>query len=92
MAALVGFFFKYENSAASFAAGTAAITLLWSSYAGFLNSMNANQLADQIGVLFKVGSGYLMPITGLIGGLLGGFGAQTGTLLRKVFEKEEVVA
>ncbi len=92
VAASVGFFFKYENSAASFAAGTAAVTLLWSSYAGFLKSMNANQLADQIGVLFKVGSGYLMPITGLIGGLLGGFGAQTGTLLRKVFEKEEVVA
>ncbi len=91
VAALVGFLFKYENSAASFAAGTAAVTLLWSSYAIFLNVANANQLANQIGVLFTVGAGYLVPVTGLIGGLLGGFGAQTGTLLRKVFEREEVV-
>ena len=88
VAALVGFFFKYENSAASFAAGTAAVTLLWASYAGFLNSANAGQFAGQIGQLFKVGQGYLIPATGLIGGLLGGMGAQTGTLARKLFEKE----
>ncbi|MCF8245075.1 MAG: hypothetical protein K9J37_00745 [Saprospiraceae bacterium] len=93
VAALVGFFFKYENSAASFAAGTAAVTLLWSSYAGFLNTANAGQLAGQIGQVFKIGQGYLIPITGLIGGLLGGLGAQTGTLARKLFEKEaDVVA
>jgi hypothetical protein len=54
--------------------------------------MNANQLADQIGVLFKLGSGYLVPAAGLIGGLLGGFGAQTGSLLRNIFEKEEASA
>lgn len=88
VAALVGFFFKYENSVASFAAGTAAVTLLWSSYAGFLNSANLSQLSGEIGQLFKVGQGYLIPATGLIGGLLGGLGAQTGTLLRKLFEKE----
>lgn len=92
VAGVVGFFFKYENSAASFAAGTAAVTLLWSSYAGFLNSANANQLADQIGQLFKIGSGYLLPITGLIGGLLGGLGAQTGTLARKLLEKDSDTA
>ncbi len=88
VAALVGFFFKYENSAASFAAGTAAVTLLWSSYAGFLNSANLSQMSGEIGQLFKVGQGYLIPATGLIGGLLGGLGAQTGTLARKLFEKE----
>lgn len=88
VAALVGFFFKYENSAASFAAGTAAVTLLWTSYATFLNTANAGQLAGQIGELFKVGQGALLPITGFIGGILGGLGAQTGTLARKLFEKE----
>ncbi len=92
VAALVGFFFRYENSAASFAAGTAAVTLLWTSYAGYLNSANAGQLAGQIGLLFKTSQGYLIPATGLIGGLLGGFGAQSGTLLRRLFEKEEAVA
>ena len=93
VAALVGFFFKYENSAASFAAGLAAVSLLWSSYAGLLNTANASQLAGQIGQVFKVGQGYLIPITGFIGGLLGGLGAQTGTLARKLLEKEaETVA
>lgn len=89
VAALVGFLFKYENSAVSFAAGTAAVTLLWTGYAGYLNSANASQLAGQIGQLFKTSQGYLIPATGLIGGLLGGLGAQSGTLLRKLFEKEE---
>ena len=88
VAAVVGFFFKYENSAVSFAAGLAAVTLLWSCYAGFLNSANAGQLAGQIGQLFKIGQGFLIPITGFIGGLLGGLGAQTGTLARKLLEKE----
>lgn len=92
VAALVGFFFRYENSAASFVAGTAAVTLLWSGYAVFLNSANMGQLAGEIGQLFKVGQGYLIPITGLIGGLLGGFGAQTGTLARRLFEKENAAA
>ena len=92
VAALVGFFFKYENSAISFAAGTAAVALLWSGYAVFLNAANANQLAEQIGQLFKVGAGYLVPITGFVGGLLGGLGAQTGTLARKMLEKEPVTS
>ncbi len=88
VAALVGFLFRYENSAVSFAAGTAAAALLWSGYAGLLNSANMAQLGGQIGSLFKIGQGYLIPVTGFIGGLLGGLGAQTGTLARKLFEKE----
>jgi hypothetical protein len=93
VAAVVGFAFKYKNSAVSFAAGTAAAALLWSSYAGYLNSANLSQMSGQIGQLFKVGQGYLIPATGLLGGLLGGFGAQTGTLLRKLFDREgEVVS
>ncbi|MBI5917108.1 MAG: hypothetical protein HY842_17190 [Bacteroidetes bacterium] len=90
VAGLVGFLFKYENSAASFAAGTAAVTLLWSGYAGFLNSANADQLSGQIGELFHIKSGQLIYISGLIGGLLGGLGAMTGTLARKMFEEKEV--
>lgn len=90
VAALVGFAFRYENSAVSFAAGLAAVTLLWSGYAAYLNSANLGQLSGQIGQLFKIGQAYLVPLTGLLGGLLGGIGAQTGTLLRKLFEREKL--
>ena len=90
VAALVGLLFKYENSAASFAAGLVAATLLWSGYAGFLNSANANMLSGSLGELFSVNSTLLVYITGLIGGLLGGLGAMTGTLARKMFEADVV--
>lgn len=92
VAGLVGLLFKYENSAASFAAGTAAVTLLWASYAGYLNSANLSVLSKQLGELFHTNPGYLVWITGLVGGLLGGLGAMTGTLLRKIFEKETPAA
>ncbi len=89
VAGLVGLLFRYENSAASFAAGFAAGTLLWSSYAWFLNSANLNSLSGMLGELFKTNGAYLVYVTGLAGGLLGGLGAMTGTLARKMFEREE---
>jgi hypothetical protein len=89
VAGLVGLLFRYENSSASFAAGLAAGTLLWSSYAGFLNSANLSALSGMMGELFKTNGAYLVYVTGLAGGLLGGLGAMTGTLARKMFEKEE---
>jgi hypothetical protein len=86
VAGLVGFLFKYENSAASFAAGLAAATLLWSGYAMFLNITNGNILSESLGTLFSMKGTNLVYITGLIGGLLGGLGAMTGTLARKMAE------
>ncbi|MCB0522683.1 MAG: hypothetical protein H6577_13705 [Lewinellaceae bacterium] len=88
IAAVVGLLFRYENSAASFAAGFAAGSLLWGTYAGLLNSGNLSFLSNMLGELFKTNGAYLVYATGLIGGLLGGMGAITGTLARKMFEKD----
>ena len=71
---------------AAFGAGFAAMFSLWSIYAGYLDSLNGAMLSQQIAELFKVGSpNNLIYITGLIGGLLGGFGAMTGALGRSLF-------
>lgn len=67
----------------AFAAGTAAGILLWSGYAGWLNSLNASMLSNRLAETFTTGNGSnLLYATGLVGGLLGGFGAMTGSLLR----------
>jgi hypothetical protein len=85
---VVGLLFRYENSGASYAAGFAAALLLWSGYAGFLDAANAKSLSTKLGEVFHVGGPYLMYLTGMVGGILGGFGAMTGTLARKMFERE----
>lgn len=88
VAGVAGLLFRYENSAMSFAAGLAAATLLWGTYAAVLNAGNGAMLSSSMGELFTLNGAYLVYITGLVGGLLGGLGAMTGTLARKAFEKE----
>ncbi len=90
VAGFAGLLFKYENSGASFVAGLLAATLLWTGYALFLNSGNASMLSTSLGKLFSMSGASLIYVSGAIGGLLGGLGAMTGTLARKVFEKPEV--
>jgi hypothetical protein len=91
VAGTVGLFFFYENSAVSFAAGFAAASLLWSGYAGFLNATNLNLLSGKMGELFHINGSYLVYLTGMVGGLLGGLGAMTGSLARKLFERKSGV-
>lgn len=85
VAAIVALFFKYENSLAGFSAGFSAAFLLWCAYAYTLDLENLHLLTSKLGELFKVGSSYLPYVTGVAGGLLGGMGAMTGALARKLF-------
>ncbi len=76
----------------SFAYGLLAGSTLWGMYAGFLNSANAGILATKMGGLFpvKLTSAHFIQITTLMGGLLGGLGAMTGSLLRGLLEGQKV--
>ena len=85
VAGLIGFVFRHENSVVSFAAGMTGAALLWGGYAGFVNSANTNILCGKMGALFQMDGAYLTYLTGLVGGILGGMGALTGSLARKVF-------
>ncbi len=80
----VALWFKYNNSGSSFLAGFLGAFLLWGGYALFLNNGNDGQLSEKLGELFKVDGGYLIYFSALLGALLGGFGAMTGSLAKKL--------
>ena len=84
-AALIGILFKYNNSLTSFAAGFIGAFLLWCAFAYTLDSENLGVLSSKLGRLFQTDGSYLPYASGIIGGLLGGFGALTGSLARKFF-------
>jgi len=86
VALVSGLLFKYANSASGFMVGFLAASLLWSGYAGYIDSQNLGILSSEIGEMFKVGGSNLIYLTGFLGGLLGGFGAMTGSLIRKIFQ------
>jgi hypothetical protein len=81
-----------DSAGKSYLYGFAAMFLMWSVYAGFQSSANGGLITDAFSNVFggKLSGGQLIGATGLIGGLVGGFSAMTGTLLRQIFQKEAV--
>ena len=89
VAFLVGCF-VHDSAARSMVYGTAAVTLLWSIFASWQSSANGGLMSGTMSDMFsgKVSGTQLIFVTGLIGGLVGGFAAMTGTLFRNLFKKE----
>ncbi len=81
-ALLAGALFRL-GAGGSFAAGFLAGCLLWGGYAWYLDSRNGGLLSARMGELFGglPGAG-LLAATALLGGLLAGLGALTGSLGR----------
>ena len=81
-------YFVHESPAKSFAYGTAAVTLMWLTYAGIQSSMNGGLMSTSISNMTagKLSAAQLMVFTGLLGGLVGGFAAMTGTMLRQLIK------
>lgn len=89
VAFLIGLFFHKERSWISFLIGFFSGALLWWGVTYYLTTVNLDILAARMGQLF----GGLSPLgmtllTGLIGGLLGGLGAWSANLGRKMLVKE----
>jgi cell division protein FtsX len=77
---IAGYFLK---SKANFLAGFAAIALLWWLKAWMIDAHAASNLTERMAQLFPVHTKFwLMVLTASIGGLVGGFAALTGSLLR----------
>ncbi len=78
-AGIIGYFIK---SNANFFAGFLAIGLLWLLMALQIDNASPSHLAEKIAMIFTVTKPILMIITSLLGGIVGGLGALTGSLLR----------
>jgi hypothetical protein len=74
----------------SYAYGLAAMTLLWSTYAMIINSANGGVLTSKIGELLggAVSGTQLIYVTGLLGGIVGGFATMLGATFRDLLRKE----
>ena len=85
VAAFFGAFMNVSNTK-SYLLGFLGVSLLWGTYAAFLNAGNDGILATKIGTLF----GGLSPLaliatTAVLGGIVGGFSALTGKMGRAVW-------
>lgn len=76
----------HQNPWKAFLSGFLALFLLWTIMAWWLSTANNNILAGKISmvVLNNDSPVLLMLITGLIGGLVAGFAALSGSLARKL--------
>ena len=74
-----------QNAGTSFLTGFIALFLLWGVLSFWISSSNDDLLAHRISLLIlKIDSPYLlMAVTALIGGLVAGFAALSGSYLRR---------
>lgn len=75
---LVGFVFS-NTGFKSFLAGFIAVGLVWVGLAFYIDNATQSILTDKVSQLFPIN---IFVLTGLIGGLLGGFASMTGSLLK----------
>ena len=74
-----------QKPAQAFIAGFMGVFLLWVILAAAINSSNAGILAARIGGLMGIGNSpsILIFVTGLVGGLVGGFSALSASYIFK---------
>lgn len=70
-----------------FLAGFLGIFILWALISFIIDIKNQSLLSEKIATVLPLGGNtfLLILVTALIGGLVGGFGALTGSYLRKAF-------
>src|SRR3954462_5821152 len=88
IAAFLAALFAGKTARQAFISGFGAVFIVWIVLALFKSIPNDHILAKRIAQLFHLpGWGYLLLITGIIGGLVSGFAALSGLLLKRAFEK-----
>jgi hypothetical protein len=90
--ALVGFLVAFlipQKTGLAFLSGFVALFLLWSLLSFYISNANDNILAHKISILFiKMDNPFVLILfTGVIGGLVGGFGSLSGRLFKKLLVK-----
>jgi hypothetical protein len=87
--AFLAAFFIGKTSMRSFWSGFAAIFVVWAALALLKSIPNENILAGRVVQLFPLPNNWiwLLFVTALVGGLVGGIGALSGILLKKALNK-----
>jgi hypothetical protein len=87
IAAFVGAFLIGKTPGLSFLSGFAAVVIDWTVLALFKSIPNDHILADRVVQLFPLPHNWiwLLVITALIGGIIGGMSALSGVLLKRAF-------
>lgn len=75
----------YQPPFRSFLNGFLAVLLLWLILILLINSSNHNILAPKVSAVIGFGETLLIVMSCVIGAVVGGFGALTGSLLRRLF-------
>ncbi len=75
-----------QKAGLAFLSGFLALFILWVAMSVYMSSANGNLLVHKISILFLKADNatLLFMLTGLIGGLVAGFGSLSGRLLRKM--------
>lgn len=77
------------KGAIDFMGGFLGVGLLWFVYAWLIDSNSASILSDRIAELFSLPNGsFMIALSGLVGGIVGGFAALSGSQFRRIFIKE----
>lgn len=93
VAAFIVAMFVGGKGISSFLYGMIAGCILWGGYALFLDIANEGILSNLFGNLLNgIGRPALLLVTTLIGGILSGLGAMTGSYMHQFFNKEKVVS
>ena len=84
IAAFLSALLIYQNAGSAFLSGFLGLFLLWSGLSFWIDAKNESIFSAKIGALLGIGNNpfLLILITGLVGGLVAGFAAMTGSFLR----------
>jgi uncharacterized membrane protein YfcA len=74
-----GYFLKSNQN---FLAGFLGVAIIWIGYAFLLDSNSVAPLAERVSAILTIKKPLLFLVTGFLGGLVGGFAALTGSLLK----------
>jgi len=74
----------HQKAGKAFLAGLLGVFLLWASLAWWMDMKNNSVISHKVASILPLGgsSWALILVTGLVGGLVGGFAAITGSFLR----------
>ncbi|SHN02002.1 hypothetical protein [Mucilaginibacter sp. OK098] len=90
IAAFLPALFIGKTPAKSFWSGFGGVFIVWTILALFKTVPNDNMLAKHVATLFQLPNWiFLLLVTALIGGIVGGMSALSGVLLKRAFAKTE---